>query len=471
MNAASNHSSSSEEFRIEKDSMGEMKVPLHAYYGASTQRAVENFPISGILFSRSFIQALGLIKKCAAGVNLELGLLDAERAGFIISAAEEVEKGRWDNQFVVDIFQTGSGTSTNMNANEVISTRAKELAKGTIKIHPNDHVNMCQSSNDVIPAAIHVALAHEIERELVPALETLGASLQRKAKEFAGIVKTGRTHLQDATPVTLGQEFGGYASQVTHGIERLRRSMASLLELPLGGTAVGSGLNTHPDFAKLTIAGIAKAAGLHFVEARDHFEAQAAKDALVEMSGQFKTIACSLTKMGNDIRWLGSGPCCGLGEIQLPSVQPGSSIMPAKVNPVIVESLMMACAQVIGNDTAVTIGNHAGSTFELNVMMPLIAHNILQSASLLTASARNFAFRCVDGVKPSVDRLYFLAEASIAICTALAPKIGYDKAAELAKEAFSSGKSLREVAKSRGVLPDDELDRILDLMSMTKPGL
>ena len=451
--------------------MGEMKVPAGAYYAAQTQRAVENFPISGIRFSRSMIQALGLIKRSAASVNHGLGLLDEARAKAIIAAAEEVEKGLLDGEFVLDIFQTGSGTSSNMNANEVIANRAKEICRGELSFHPNDHVNMSQSSNDVIPTAMHVAVALECEQSLLPALKQLAASLAGKTQQFAHIVKTGRTHLADATPITLGQEFSGYQSQVEQGIKRVQRALTTILELPIGGTAVGTGLNTHPEFAQRIIAELNVRTGLKFVETPNHFEAQAAKDAIVEMSGQLKTIACSFAKIANDIRWLGSGPRCGLGELLLPEVQPGSSIMPAKVNPVIAESVLMVAAQVIGNDAAVTIGGHSGGSFELNVMMPVMAHNILQSISLLSSSAKNFAVRCVDGIEADEARLHHLAEANISTVTALAPKIGYDKAAQIAKEAHKSGATLREVASKHGVLPPEELERALDLMAMTKPGL
>lgn len=458
------------DFRIERDSMGEMKVPQGAYYGAQTQRAVENFPISSLRFSRPMIRALGVIKRCAAVVNAELGLLDKERATPIIQAAEEVEKGLLDEHFVLDIFQTGSGTSTNMNANEVIAHRAKELANGKL-IHPNDHVNICQSSNDVIPTAIHLATVAELQEKLIPKLEILSTALREKMVEFDGIVKTGRTHLQDATPIRLGQEFSGYYSQVTHAISRIKKSLPSLLELPLGGTAVGTGLNTSLEFPKKVIAEISRRTGYDFVEAENHFEAQAAKDAVVEMSGQLKTIACSLAKIGSDIRLLGSGPRCGLGELILPEVQPGSSIMPGKVNPVIVESLLMVVAQVIGNDTTIMLCGHSGGTFELNVMMPVMAHNLLESIALLATSSENFANRCVKDIRPNLPRLQQLAEANIATCTALAPIIGYDKAAKLAKEAYETGESLRQVALRNQVLPVEELDRVLDLMSMTKPGL
>lgn len=460
-----------EKFRTERDSMGEMKVPTGAYYGAQTQRAAENFQISGIRFSRPMIHALGLIKGTAARVNCDLGLLDAERGQAIMKAATEVEQGALDHHFVLDIFQTGSGTSTNMNTNEVIANRAKEIAGGGLSIHPNDHVNICQSSNDVIPTAIHLAAVMEIKQKLEPALKGLLNSLQKKAKAFDVVVKTGRTHLQDATPIRLGQEFSGYASQIEHGIERLARSLPSLLELPLGGTAVGTGVNTHPQFSQKVIQLIAQKVSQPFVEAKNHFEAQAAKDAVVEMSGQLKTIACSLGKVANDIRWLGSGPRCGIGELLLPEVQPGSSIMPGKVNPVIAESALMVVAQVIGNDVAITTANHGGSTFELNVMMPVIAHNLLQSIALLSAASKNFAERCVDGLQANEKRIHELAEANIAVVTALAPIIGYDKAASMAKEAYKNGESVRAVVLRNKLMSEGELDQALDLLSMTKPGL
>lgn len=457
-------------FRIEKDTMGEMYVPETAYYGSQTQRAVENFPISGLRIPTSMISALGLIKRSAAVVNAELGLLDKPRLDAIIKAAEEVESNKLDTHFVVDVFQTGSGTSSNMNANEVIAFRAREIAP-ELKIHPNDHVNMSQSSNDVFPTSIRIAAVLEIRKRLLPALAQLAASLEKKTKDFASIVKTGRTHLQDATPITLGQEFSGYHSQVVHGIARVERALESLSELPLGGTAVGTGVNTPPKFAARVIEVISERTKVAFVEAPNHFEAQAAQDELVEMSGALKTVACSFAKIANDIRWLASGPRCGLGELFLPEVQPGSSIMPAKVNPVICESMLMAVAQVIGNDAAVTTGGHSGSIFELNVMMPVMAHNLLQSIGLLAASAKNFATQCVDGIQPNVERIHFLAEANISTVTSLAPKIGYEKAAEIAKEALKTGSSVREVALKHKVLPPDELDRVLDLLSMTKPGL
>lgn len=459
------------QYRIEKDSMGEMKVPVDALYAAQTQRALENFPISGIRFSRPMIRAFGLIKRSAAKVNNDLGLLDTERLPIIIAAAEEVEAGKLDQHFVLDIFQTGSGTSSNMNTNEVIANRAKQLGEGKVTFHPNDHVNMSQSSNDVVPTAIHIAVALELQEKLLPALNVLADSLDKKSKEFSNIVKTGRTHLMDATPITLGQEFSGYQSQVVHAIDRVKRSLATILELPLGGTAVGTGVNTPPEFSQRVIKEIAARTGLQFREADNHFEAQAAKDALVEMSGQLKTIACSFAKIANDIRWLGSGPRCGIGELLLPEIQPGSSIMPAKVNPVICESVLMVVAQVIGNDAAVTVGGHSGGVLELNVAMPVIAHNILNSITLLANTATNFAARCIDGIKPNVERIKMLAEANITVVTALVPIVGYDKAAELGKEAYKTGQSLRAVCLKHKIMPEAELDKALDLMAMTKPGL
>ncbi|MCH7884270.1 MAG: class II fumarate hydratase [Planctomycetes bacterium] len=461
------------ETRIETDSMGEMTVPAGAYWGAQTQRAVENFPISGYRFGRRFIRAMGLIKQAAAKVNLALGKLDRERADLIIKAAGDVIDGKLDDQFPLDIFQTGSGTSSNMNANEVIGNRAIELAGGTIgsrePIHPNDHVNMGQSSNDVIPTAIHVSAAEAIQHDLAPALEHLAKALGDKSKAFDRIVKIGRTHLQDATPVRLGQEFAGYARQVELGVLRANKAVRALRELPIGGTAVGTGINTHPEFGRRMCKALAEATGIEFVEAADHFEAQAAKDAVCEVSGQIKTIAVSLSKVANDIRLLGSGPRCGIGEIKLPAVQPGSSIMPGKVNPVMSEMLIQVCAQVMGNDMAVTLACRE-SYFELNVAMPLMAHNLLESVRLLASAARVFADRCVVGIEANEERCRELIEGSLAMCTSLAPKIGYDKAAAIAKEAFATGKTVRQVAKEMKVLPEAELDKTLDAMSMTKPG-
>ena len=460
--------------RTEKDSMGEMKVPAHALYGAQTQRAVENFPISDLRFSREFIRALGMIKLASARANMDLGLLEKKIGGAIVQAAQEVVDGRLDAHFVLDIFQTGSGTSTNMNANEVISNRAIQILGGAVgskkPVHPNDHVNMGQSSNDGIPTAMHIAAMDSIEHSLIPALQKLRKALAAKAKEFDRIVKIGRTHLQDATPVRLGQEFGGYARQIQLGIRRLEKLHDTLGELPLGGTAVGTGINTHPKFAGKAIGYLSKLTGLKFREAEDHFEAQGGKDAIVETSGVLKTIAVSLTKIANDVRWLASGPRCGIGEISLPETQPGSSIMPGKVNPVIAESVLMAAAQVIGNDLTVTIGGQSG-VFELNVMMPVMAHNVLESIRLLAASAANFAERCVSGIEANRERANEMIEKSLAMCTALAPEIGYDAAAAIAKESFRTGKTVREIAREKKILPQKRLDEILDPMRMTMPGI
>ncbi|MCH8147683.1 MAG: class II fumarate hydratase [Planctomycetes bacterium] len=459
--------------RIEKDSMGDVQVPKDAYWGAQTQRAVENFPISGYRFGRRFIRAMGLIKRSAAEVNRKLDKLDADRAELIVKAAQEVIEGPLDHHFVLDIYQTGSGTSTNMNANEVISNRAIELAGGTIgsrdPIHPNDHVNMGQSSNDVIPTAIHVAVAEAIKHDLRPQLDILAQSLEKKSKAFDGIIKIGRTHLQDATPVRLGQEFAGYARQAKLGMMRATKAVKALRELPIGGTAVGTGINTHPEFGSRMAATLAEATGIDFVEAEDHFEAQAAKDAVCEVSGQIRTVAVSLTKIANDIRMLASGPRCGIGEIRLPSTQPGSSIMPGKVNPVMCEMLIQVCAQVIGNDATVTLACRDGH-YELNVMMPVMTHNLLESIRLLTSAVKAFTERCIEGIEVNEERAKELIEGSLAMCTGLAPIIGYDKAAAIAKEAFSTGKTVRQVAQEMKVLSEEELDKALDPTSMTRPG-
>jgi len=461
------------ETRIEKDSMGEMTVPATAMWGAQTQRAVENFPISGYRFGRRFIRAMGLIKQASAKVNMDLGKLDPERGKLIVQAAQEVADGKLDEHFVLDIYQTGSGTSSNMNANEVISNRAIEIAGGKIgsrePVHPNDHVNMGQSSNDVIPTAIHVAAADAIHNDLVPALKHLHTALKKKAAAFDGIVKIGRTHLQDATPVRLGQEFAGYARQAEVSGMRATKAVKALRELPIGGTAVGTGINTHPEFGKRVAAELSKTTGIEFVEAEDHFEAQAAKDAVCEASGQVKTIAISMLKIAHDIRMLGSGPRCGIGELNIPATQPGSSIMPGKVNPVMSEMVAQVVAQVIGNDAAVTQGCRE-SYYELNVGMPVMTHNLLESVRLLASAARVFADRCVDGITANEERCAALIEGSLAMCTSLAPKLGYDKAAAIAKEAFKSGKTVRQVAKEQKVMSDAELDETLDPMSMTKPG-
>ena len=454
--------------------MGEMRVPAGALYGAQTQRAVENFPISSLRFPREFIRALGLIKLASARANMELGLIDKKIGNAVAAAAQEVADGKLDEHFVLDIFQTGSGTSTNMNANEVISNRAIQMLGGVIgskkPVHPNDHVNMGQSSNDVIPTAMHVAVLESIERSLVPALRKLHKALMTKAKQFDSIVKIGRTHLQDATPIRLGQEFGGYARQALLAIRRLEKLRDTMGELPLGGTAVGTGINTHPKFPPRTIRHLSKLTGLKFREAENHFEAQSAKDAIVEASGTLKTIAVSLTKIANDLRWLASGPRCGIGEINLPETQPGSSIMPGKINPVIAESLLMAAAQVIGNDLTVTISGQSG-VFELNVMMPVMAHNILESIRLLAACAVNLTDRCVSGIQANEERCNETIEKSLAMCTALAPEIGYDAAAAIAKESYKTGKTVREIASRKKIMSAKRLNEILDPMRMTKPGI
>jgi fumarate hydratase class II len=457
---------------MEADSMGEMKVPTDAYYGAQTARAVENFPISNLRFSRQFIKALGLIKKHAAATNAGLGYVPSRIAEAVQQAAQEVVEGKWDHQFVVDIFQTGSGTSTNMNTNEVIANRAIEILggkRGDKSVHPNDHVNCGQSSNDVIPTAIHLSALDAITHQLLPALAELHAALDAKAKSFDNILKIGRTHLQDATPIRLGQEFSGYASQVEHGIERLKQLTPNLGELALGGTAVGTGINTHIDFSAKTIAGIAGETGLKLRESKNHFEAQASRDAAVEAIGALKTVAVSLIKIANDIRLLGSGPRCGIGELKLPATQPGSSIMPGKVNPVMCEMLIQVGAQVIGNDATITFGGAFGN-FELNVMLPVIAHNLLESIELLTNGSRVFAKRCIAGLEADVTKCEGNIENSLAMCTSLAPVIGYDKAAKIAKIAYETGKTIRQVALEVSGLDKAKLDQLLDARSQTEPG-
>ena len=458
--------------RTERDSMGPMEVPAGAYYGASTQRAVLNFPVSGMRYPRAFIRVLGLIKQSAASVNRELGLLDGRIAGAIEQAAREVADGKLDGEFVVDIFQTGSGTSTNMNANEVIANRATEVLageRGSKLVHPNDHVNLGQSSNDVIPTATHLAALEQIERRLIPALEELRGELESKSRELWDVVKTGRTHLQDATPIRLGQEFLGYAGQVERGVRRLRRAQEELSEVALGGTAVGTGVNTHPEFAGRVCALLSQELGLPVRETGNHFQAQSTLDALLESSGSVRTVAVSLSKIANDMSWLGSGPRAGLGELALPEVQPGSSIMPGKVNPVIAESLIQACLQVIANDTAVCLA--AGrSFFELNTAMPLAGHSLLQAIELLASASENFARQCVRGLR-ATERGPELVERGLAIATALAPVIGYDAAAEIAKEAAASGRTVREVAAEKTSLSAEDLARILDPARMTEPGL
>ena len=451
--------------------MGEMEVPAEALYGASTMRAVQNFPISGTRFPRRFIRALGLIKKAAAEVNGELGLVPDGMVAAIGKAAAEVADGKWDDEFPIDIYQTGSGTSTNTNANEVIANRANQIlgAKSGLKVHPNDHVNRCQSSNDVIPTAIHLACEMAIVEELMPALDQLRGSLAKKAKEFWPIVKTGRTHLQDATPIRLGQEFTGYAGQAEQGIVRSEQALADLREVALGGTAVGTGINAHPKFAALACKRLEASTGVKVRETGNHFHAQATLDALVSAHSRLKTIAVSLWKIGGDIRLMGSGPRTGIGELLLPEVQPGSSIMPGKVNPVIIESLTMACARVIGNDATVTLCGQSGSFFELNVMMPLAGVASLESISLLARSAANFATRCVDGIE-ATERGPEMVEKGLMLATALAPVLGYDEAAKIAKEAGRTGKTIRELAREKGV-DERTLAKVLDPAKMTKPGL
>ena len=458
--------------RVERDSMGEMRVPADALYGASTMRAALNFPISDLRFPRQFIRALGLIKMAAAGVNVDLGVLDPAVGAAIVQAAQEVAEGKHDAHFVLDIFQTGSGTSTNTNANEVIANRAAQIMGGGLGsrlVHPNDNVNLGQSSNDVIPTAIHLAALLGIKEDLIPALELLRAALQDKADEFWPIIKTGRTHLQDATPVRRGQEFSGYAGQAEYSITRARRAQEALAEVALGGTAVGTGVNTHPQFSRRTCARLNEVAGVNIRETGNHFQAQSALDGIVEASGQLKTMAISLHKIANDIRFLGCGPRAGLGEINVPEVQPGSSIMPGKVNPVIAESVIQVAAQVVGNDAAVALAG-AGGYFELNTMMPLAAYNLLQSVSLLAASARNFAAQCVVGIT-ATDTGPAMVEKGLMLGTALAPSIGYDAAAGIAKKAAETGQTIREIARTDTALSEGELDALLNPEEMTKPSL
>jgi len=458
--------------RTERDSMGEVSVPDDAYYGASTQRAVDNFPISDLRFGRRFIWALGLIKGSAAEMNASMGIVGEEHAEAIVVAADELMDGRFDDQFVVDIFQTGSGTSTNMNANEVLSNRATEVLGGEIGsklVHPNDHVNAGQSSNDVIPTAMHVAAVAAMEEDLLPAMRALQASLSVKAVEFDGILKSGRTHLQDATPIRLGQEFSGYAAQVGKGIERIEATLPDLLELALGGTAVGTGINAPEGFAAGTIEIMGRRSGYAFREAENHFEAQAAKDAYVNASGVLKTVATSMFKIVNDLRWLSSGPRNGIGEISLPSLQPGSSIMPGKINPVIPEAVMMIASRVFGNDVTITWGG-ANGNFELNVMMPVMAHAMLESIELLAAGARVLKDMTVDGIVANEERAAFLLDQNAIVATSLVPHIGYDTVAVLIKKAFAEGRGVREVALEMEVLPVDELDAALDVRPMTEGG-
>ena len=458
--------------RTETDSMGPVEIPEEMVYGASTQRAVNNFPISDRRFGRTMIEALGLIKWAAALTNQDLGKLDGKLAKAIADAATEVAQGKHDKNFVVDIFQTGSGTSTNMNANEVIANLANlklGSALGTKKpVHPNDHVNMGQSSNDVIPTAIHVAAALGLKNSLLPALKILEKSLNKKTAEFKDIIKIGRTHLQDATPITLGQEFSGYAAQIKKGIKRVEMALEDLQELAIGGTAVGTGINTHPQFAKKVCEKLSAKTGMKFIEAENHFEAQSAKDACLFASGALKTVAVSLMKIVNDLRWLSSGPRCAIFEIELPTLQAGSSIMPGKVNPVIPEALAQIAAQVIGNDAAITIGCQAGN-FELNVMMPVITSNLLESIDLLSTGSQMLAEKCVDGIKANKKRCEELVEQSLAMVTSLAPVIGYDQSTKLAKEAFQNGETIREILTEKKVLPKEKIDKLLDPKTMLTP--
>ncbi|MGW7464097.1 class II fumarate hydratase [Streptomyces xantholiticus] len=463
--------SDASEYRTEHDSMGDVRVPAHAKWRAQTQRAVENFPVSGQHLERSHIEALARIKAAAAQVNAQLGVLDEDIARAITEAAAEVAEGRWDEHFPVDVFQTGSGTSSNMNTNEVIATLATERLGR--EVHPNDHVNASQSSNDVFPSSIHIAATAAVMRDLIPALDHLASSLERKATEFAAVVKAGRTHLMDATPVTLGQEFGGYAAQIRYGIERLKVSLPRLAELPLGGTAVGTGINTPPGFSAAVITEVARATGLPLTEARDHFEAQGARDGLVETSGQLRTVAVSLTKICNDLRWMASGPRTGLAEIALPDLQPGSSIMPGKVNPVIPEAVLMVAAQVTGNDATVAVAGAAGN-FELNVMLPVIAKNLLESVRLLANASRLLADRTVDGITADAERAREYAESSPSVVTPLNKYIGYEEAAKVAKKSLAQRRTIRDVVLEsgyveRGDLTLEQLDEALDVLRMTHP--
>ncbi|HNY27970.1 MAG TPA: class II fumarate hydratase [Candidatus Sumerlaeota bacterium] len=459
-------------YRIEKDSMGEMQVPAEALYGAQTRRAELNFPVSGWPMPPAFIQSMGRIKRAAARVNRDLGKLDPALASVIEQAASEVVEGRLDGQFVVDVFQTGSGTSTNMNANEVIANRAIQILGGTMgsrAVHPNDHVNMGQSSNDIIPAALHLAAALGLQKDLLPALSRLEEVLSEKARVFDGVMKIGRTHLQDATPVRLGQVFSGYAGQIHNSRSRVEQALDGLGELPIGGTAVGTGINTHPEFGARMAAQLAQETGLNLREAANHFEAQASKDAVVQAAATLKTLAVTLTKIANDIRFLASGPRCGLGELELPATQPGSSIMPGKVNPVICESVMQVAAYVVGADAAIAYGTAILSNFELSVAMPLMAHQLLESIRLLSNVLRVFVENALEGLKANESRCEGLVEGSLALCTSLAPLVGYDTAAAVAKEAHATGRTVREVARDKALLDPETLDRALDPRAMTEP--
>jgi len=462
-----NQKSIAQKNRTERDSMGEMQVPASAMYGASTARAVENFPVSDLRFSREFIKAVANIKMAAASVNTDLGKLESKKAHLICQAAQEVAQGDWDREFVLDIFQTGSATSTNMNANEVIAHRCAQI-NADEPIHPNDHVNQGQSSNDVIPTAIHIAASDLLVHELIPAATHLLGVLQKKAASTHDVIKIGRTHLMDATPVTLGQEISSWARQIELGIQRVESCLPRITELAQGGTAVGTGLNTHPEFGARIAATLSEAYGIEFKEAENHFEAQAAQDAAVELSGQLKTLAVSLMKIANDVRLLNMGPRCGLGEITVPAVQPGSSIMPGKVNPVIAESMAQVCAHVMGNDAAISIGGSTG-LLELNVMLPMMAHNLLESERLLASAMNMFADKCIAGIEANRERCAEQIEWSMSMVTSLAPVIGYDRASQIAKQAVNEGKTVRQLCLEADVLPADELDRLLDPTSMLAP--
>ena len=463
---------SEQNVRIERDSMGTMEVPADAYYGASTRRAQLNFPISGLRFPRSFIRALANIKLAAAIVNMDLGLLDEHSGKAIVKAGQQARDGLFDDQFVVDVFQTGSGTSTNTNANEVIANRATEIIggeRGSRLVHPNDHVNMGQSSNDVIPTAIHLAALTQINEALIPALENLGSLLEEKSKEFWPVIKTGRTHLQDATPIRMGQEFKGFSGQIESAIGRLKHAQQGLSQVALGGTAVGTGVNTHHEFAGRVCRYLSDTTGVQVRETDNHFHAQSTLDSTVETSGVLRGVAISLHKIANDIRWMGCGPRAGIGELVLPEVQPGSSIMPGKINPVIAESVIQVAAQVIGNDATVALAGQGGY-FELNTMMPVAAYNLLQSIELLANSADNFAQQCVKDLK-ATETGPAMVERGLMLGTALTPEIGYDKAAHIAKEAANTGSTIREVARRMTSLTEAQLDALLDPVKMTEPGL
>jgi fumarate hydratase class II len=472
----------SPEFRIEHDSMGDVRVPAQAYYGAQTQRAVENFPVSGWRLPPQLVHALGLVKYAAAVANRDLGKLTStgknrlndQQVSALLSACREVYSGKFDDQFPIDVFQTGSGTSSNMNANEVISNRAIELLGGDRfrpekPIHPNDHVNMGQSTNDMFPTAIHVAVALAIQAELVPALDCLATELEVKAAEWDKIIKIGRTHLADATPLRLGQEIGGFARQIRLSIDRARRAQEAVLELPVGGTAVGTGINTHPEFGRRVAQALAAETGIGFIEAKDHFEANAQRDGLVECHGQLRTIASTLFNVSNNIRWLGSGPRCGFYELKLPDRQPGSSIMPGKVNPVMCESLMQVAARVLGNDQTVTLSGAAGGQFQLNIMMPVMGHATLESIMLLASGSRAFVEFCAAEMEANPEACEAAVEKSLSMVTSLNPHIGYERAAALAKEAFKSGKTIRQLCEEQKVLPPEALREALDPWSMTEP--